>query len=206
MRPSDNFQHQFQRQWSSPLKWSAIFFFVSADQRFSSSALISRWSAIFVLVSAFLFRQQFSFRQRWSAVMGITITISADQRCWYPYYTYNRRSALTKKKIADQLIWFHQRWRPLISCHNHWRWPALKIGRRVSSSCIMTADQRFSFSSRLIFFVGADRQRWSVIFFFICVSADQRFSSSSAIFLIVSADQRSGYMGITVSAHQRCYR
>ena len=54
----------------------------------------------------------------------------------------------------------------------------------------MTADQRFSFSSRLIFFVGADRQRWSVIFFFICVSADQRFSFSSAIFFFVSADQR----------------
>ena len=144
MRPSDNFQHQFQRQWSSPLKWSAIFFFVSADQRFSSSALISRWSAIFVLVSAFFFVSDFLFvsgygyhYQRWSALLIPITHITADQRWW------KRKSLIG----SSDFISTDQRWRQresLIS--NDYRWSA------VMTSAALT----------LTLFIGAAYQCWKL--------------------------------------------
>ena len=169
MRPSDNFQHQFQRQWSSPLKWSAIFFFVSADKRFSSSALISRWSAIFVLVSAFFFVSDFLFvsgygyhYQCWSALLIPITHITADQRWW------KRKSLISSSDFisgddrwwAVMIIGADQRWKLAEGSHHHASWPLIsgflfRPGWSFSSALIVSA---------FLFYLC---QRWSVLFFFV---------------------------------------
>ena len=174
-------------------------------QRWSETFFVSAYQQ---LVSAFRFSQRFSFSsaiffssalisgygyhyQRWSALLIPITHITADQR-WR-----KRKSLISSSDFisgddrwsAVMIIGAYQRWKLAEGSHHHASWPLIsgflfRPGWSFSSALIVSADQCFSF-----LFVSA------LISSFLF---RQRFSLLSALI--------SGYMGITVSAHQRCYR